>query len=54
MKYYLMERLLTYVLLSSHGESNGTNDYQWGLVIPRKNFQEKMNGMFRGFDFIQV
>ena len=28
--YALANRLVTYVLLSFHGESTGTNAYQWG------------------------
>ena len=45
----------TYLLLSYHGESTGTNAYQWGLVAPPpEHFPGKMNEMFRGFEFIQA
>ena len=33
--YVLEKRPATYVLLSYHGESTGTNAYHWGLVTPR-------------------
>ena len=43
-----------FVQLYFNGVSINTKDYQWGYVITRTFFREKVNELFQGLEYIRV